>query len=397
MMKKIFAALVVVAATFLSVPAFAQGGCIQFPIPPALQTTPNSPPTYLVALGSNASGFPVTADHIYTDNTLGTEITQGTGISVTQPSGTPLNICALPGAYTLQFKSSAGGSGYVNYNIFIPPDTTKVSASALNIVDPTDNTKKINFTASGMTTGKALTIAGASANSRTYTLPDAGGAATFMFTNSTTAQNLLASAFNIADGTDTTKQVNFTASGNTTGKVITLAAASANSRTYTLGDNGGNGSFNVFSSIPSSVQQPPLTVFLTGSAYTNATTTFSNVTGLAFPVAASTNYHAICRITWQGSAGTTGPKYQFTGPASPTAVAVGMNSIVTATTVITASATAFSSAVANSGTVTTATNFTDTVDVSVLNGVNAGTVQLQAAANGAGTLTIQPGSYCTVQ
>lgn len=143
-------------------------------------------------------------------------------------------------------------------------------------------------------------------------------------------------------------------------------------------------------------QNAPKSAYVT-SAYTNATTTFSNVTALSFAVGATTNYHATCRITWQGSAGTTGPKYQFTGPAAPTAVAVGMNSVVTATTVIAASAVAFSSAVANTGTVTAATNFTDTIDIGVVNGANAGTVQLQAAANGVGTLTIQPGSYCSIQ
>jgi hypothetical protein len=132
-------------------------------------------------------------------------------------------------------------------------------------------------------------------------------------------------------------------------------------------------------------------------AYTNATTTFSNVTGLALPVNPSENYNWVCRITWQGTANTTGPKYQFTGPASPTAVAVGLHSPVTASTFITASAVAFSSAVANSGTVTAATNFTDIISLGLLNGVNAGTVQLQAAANGVGTLTIQPGSACSVE
>lgn len=144
------------------------------------------------------------------------------------------------------------------------------------------------------------------------------------------------------------------------------------------------------------VSNPPFSMYLT-STYTNATTTFSNVTGLALPVAASQSYHLTCRITWQGSAGTTGPKYQFTGPAAPTAVVVGMNSVVTATTVINASAVAFSSAVANTGTVTTATNFTDDIDIAVINGTTAGTVQLQAAANGAGTLTIATGSYCIAQ
>jgi hypothetical protein len=139
------------------------------------------------------------------------------------------------------------------------------------------------------------------------------------------------------------------------------------------------------------------TVWVTGSAYTNATTTFSTVTGLTFPVEASTNYTGKCYILWQGSAGTTGPKFQFTGPASPTAVAASATSNVTATTYSTASATTFSSSMANAGTITTATNFMAEINFSVINGVNAGTLALQAAANGTGTLTIQLGSYCVMQ
>ncbi len=142
---------------------------------------------------------------------------------------------------------------------------------------------------------------------------------------------------------------------------------------------------------------PTNMVYSTGS-YTNATTSFTSVTGLAFYAAASQNYHALCRITWQGSAGTTGPKYQWTGPSTPTAVLAGLfSNITTGTYISPASATGFSSALANSGTITTATNFTDTLDLSVLNGTNAGTVQLQMAANGSGTLTVQNGSYCQVQ
>lgn len=137
--------------------------------------------------------------------------------------------------------------------------------------------------------------------------------------------------------------------------------------------------------------------FTTNSTYTNATTTFSNVTTLAFPVSASRNYAATCYIMWQGSAATTGPKYQWTGPASPTAVIASMWSNVTASTYTTATATAFSAAMANAGTVSTTTNFMDVLNISVINGTTAGTVQLQAAANGAGTLTIQNGSYCSVQ
>lgn len=141
----------------------------------------------------------------------------------------------------------------------------------------------------------------------------------------------------------------------------------------------------------------PVTLYSTGS-YTNATTTFSTVAGLSFPVSANRNYHAYCRITWQGTANTTGPKYQFTGPAAPTAVLFSAFSWITNATFQAQSiVTAFSTPFANTGTITTATNFTDTIDLTVLNGANAGTVALQAAANGAGTLTIQNGSFCAVQ
>lgn len=136
---------------------------------------------------------------------------------------------------------------------------------------------------------------------------------------------------------------------------------------------------------------------LTGAAYTNATTTLSNVTGLSFPVAANQNYTADCTIIWQGSAGTTGPKYTFTGPSSPTAVNIAVVSAVTASTYSQGVSTAFGTSVNNTGTITTATNFVDSVKLSLINGSTPGTVQLQAAANGSGTLTIAQGSFCKIQ
>jgi hypothetical protein len=149
-------------------------------------------------------------------------------------------------------------------------------------------------------------------------------------------------------------------------------------------------------------QHLPVALVTAGTAYTNATTTFSSVVGgsgptLAIPVNASTSYAITCTIIWQASANTAGPKFQWTGPASPTTLASSMTSAVTTTTLIQATATAFSSAMANSGTVTTATNQVATVTLGLNNGVNAGTVTLQAAANGSGTLTIEPGSDCIGQ
>lgn len=159
----------------------------------------------------------------------------------------------------------------------------------------------------------------------------------------------------------------------------------------------------------------PFTVFLAGTgiassagaaaqtlvvatAYTNATTSFTSVPGLAFAIAAGQSLTATCDLVWQGSATTTGPDYQFTGPATGSpVVAAGMQSAVTATTQQNHAAVAFSSAMANTGTITATTNFVDRVVIGVINGTVAGTVQLQAAANGSGTLTIQPGSYCLVK
>jgi hypothetical protein len=137
------------------------------------------------------------------------------------------------------------------------------------------------------------------------------------------------------------------------------------------------------------------TNFVTAT-YTNASTTFSSINNLSFPVSAGSNYYVECELVWQGSAGTAGAKYQWTGPAAPSAVVSGATFGITATTNGNAAVVAFSSAMANTGTITTATNFHDVVRLSLMNGVNGGTVQLQAAANGVGTLTIQPGSSCAM-
>jgi hypothetical protein len=61
-------------------------------------------------------------------------------------------------------------------------------------------------------------------------------------------------------------------------------------------------------------------------------------------------------------------------------------------------ATAFSTAITALGTLGAATtNFEADVTMGLINGSNAGTVTVQAAANGSGTLTIQPGSGCQIQ
>jgi hypothetical protein len=133
------------------------------------------------------------------------------------------------------------------------------------------------------------------------------------------------------------------------------------------------------------------------ASYTNATTTFSTVTGMSWSIAAGKNYSVDCTFVGQGSATTAGPKFQLTGPASPTLVKLMVDGGTNATAYANAVATGFSSANTALGTLGAGTtDFIWHVNADVVNGATAGTLALQAAANGAGTLTISGGT-CQIQ
>lgn len=133
------------------------------------------------------------------------------------------------------------------------------------------------------------------------------------------------------------------------------------------------------------------------STYTNATTTASNITGLSFSAKASTNYTMDCSLYYQGSAGTAGLDITVTGPASPTSVFYSYEEDATATTVQESVANAFSTKLVGAAAVTATTNLPAHVTMGLRNGSNAGTVQVQGSATGAGTVTVQAGSFCTLQ
>ena len=133
------------------------------------------------------------------------------------------------------------------------------------------------------------------------------------------------------------------------------------------------------------------------SAYTNATTTASNITGLSFSAAANVNYTMRCTLYYQGSAATAGLDITVTGPASPTSVFYSYDENATATSVQSSVASAFATKLTGNATVTATTNQRAAVTIGLRNGANAGTVQLQGSATGAGTVTVQPGSFCLVQ
>jgi hypothetical protein len=188
----------------------------------------------------------------------------------------------------------------------------------------------------------------------------------------------------------------FTGANATTVTVANPAAP----RTITVSDQGANGFINLFSAVPATVQQAPQSVYAS-AGYTNATTAFSNITGLSFAVAASTNYQATCYLTWNpGGATTVGPKYIWTGPASPTAVTAAgiLSKTVTTNSNLSVAVASFATTLDDAVAVTASITQTDVLSLGVINGVNAGTVQLQAALHSAsGTYTLANGSYCSVQ
>ena len=136
---------------------------------------------------------------------------------------------------------------------------------------------------------------------------------------------------------------------------------------------------------------------MVASAYTNATTTATNITGLSFSVAVNVNYAMRCDLYYQGSTTTAGLDITLTGPASPKSIFYSYDESATATSVQSSVANTFATKLTGKATVTAITNQRAVVTMGLRNGANAGTVQVQGSATGAGAVTVQPGSFCTLQ
>jgi hypothetical protein len=151
------------------------------------------------------------------------------------------------------------------------------------------------------------------------------------------------------------------------------------------------------SSTTESFVQAPQKSMLT-SAYTNATTGATNVTGLSFALDASTSYTGSCHLIYK-AASTGGLAIDFTGPVSPTLVTYGLNYFTSATAANSAATTGavFSTSIGGTAVATAATDFTADITFGITNGVTSGTLQLQAKSSAAVTLTIEAGSFCQMQ
>lgn len=128
--------------------------------------------------------------------------------------------------------------------------------------------------------------------------------------------------------------------------------------------------------------------------YTNATTTASNVSGMSFPVLASQKYSGTCNLIYSASATTSGIKVSMTGPATPTGFTLAAQASTTVTAVRSDVVTALSTLTTGAAAGTAALNMPVQVFFRLRNSTNGGTLQLQAASFGTGTLTIRQDSYC---
>jgi hypothetical protein len=138
---------------------------------------------------------------------------------------------------------------------------------------------------------------------------------------------------------------------------------------------------------------------VTGSNYTNATTTPSNITGLGWSIAANAAQYFKCWLPIINSNAGSALRLNINGPATPTLVNfVARTHTTSATTWIELMGTAFSATAqttsVTASVITTAMQYT--VEGVINNGANAGTVQLMGAGSGAFTSTIYIGAFCEV-
>jgi len=135
------------------------------------------------------------------------------------------------------------------------------------------------------------------------------------------------------------------------------------------------------------------------SDQTNSTITLATLTDFDFVVAANTPYKFDYEIWFTSAAATTGIRFGFLGPASPTYFAAVNETQISATTWVTFtinSFTAFTSPGSSGAVVTPALNFAR-ISATLVNGANAGTVQLQFASEiAASAVVVKAGSIMQV-
>jgi hypothetical protein len=134
-----------------------------------------------------------------------------------------------------------------------------------------------------------------------------------------------------------------------------------------------------------------------GADHTNSTVTPTNVAGMAFPIAANEFVNFVALVSAFAAAANTGLRLRATGPASPATVTLTALTPASASAVIALGAAAFGADLLGTGSSSTTLPGLTIVHGFIANGPNAGTVQLQAGSEVAGSLvTVRAGALLVV-
>lgn len=216
-------------------------------------------------------------------------------VPLTTANTTTFRVTPMAQATALVYPDPGGATGTFPFLEAAQTWTAGNTFTSAVTVSPTTN--QIKFGAAGHLVTVSYTAPAAAA--QTYTVPDAGGNATYMFTNSTNVQNLISNAFKIADNTDNTKLIAFSAASITTGTTRTITAPDANITLNGIVEQscgvaaGGSAAACSSSNVSSTVKEVFGTVALVSG-------TPSQVTLTALPAFGGTNTYA-CTCTPQGN------------------------------------------------------------------------------------------------
>lgn len=409
----------VTSAASLTTTALMTGAAGQASQTPSATSTLDGSGNLAVAaggsLGSADTGAPkftfaaskVTLNQPLTFGTTTNQFVTGTTTNLTTST-----FPASSGAVTLTFPNvTTTISGLAVANTFTAVQTfgTNISIGGVTAAGATGTSLVVFNTTPLLVTPKVTTINDANGNPFLISSATASAVDSITITNAATANP--ATVTLASSGSDT--NINLSLAGKGTGQVMVgtgpvvtpgtgggIAVTEGTdtggvSATFVLNGNSADHTGH-WSGNNGTVQHLPQ-VGYSASSYTNATTTFSSVTGLSFTVAASAPYAMECHLYFQSSAGTAGIKAQITGPASPTAVNMGLHQPLTVSTYNDQVATAFSTSMGVTTTTSTGISLEAVLTMGLQNGVNAGTIQVQLASEGTGTLTLNNESYCKLQ
>ncbi len=157
-----------------------------------------------------------------------------------------------------------------------------------------------------------------------------------------------------------------------------------------------NGDYRAYQSSGWSTIQPVRYAYLSSDVSKTATT-WSDVTGLTFAVAANTSYEMTCNLIYRAAATTTGIGFALNGPSTPSIVAGQFTSNSSATALNGRSFIAYNGTGKTTGVTTANTDTYGLFTAYFKNGTTAGTLALRYSSEVSGSsVTVRSGSYCKI-